>query len=81
MFRHDVMYFPHNLDFRGRVYPIPPHLNHMGADLSRYCFACFICSCCVSSELRERDAFSLIVGVPLRLPAVCIILGCSTEVC
>jgi DNA-directed RNA polymerase len=23
------------LDFRGRVYPIPPHLNHIGADLSR----------------------------------------------
>ncbi len=23
------------MDFRGRVYPIPPHLNHMGADLAR----------------------------------------------
>lgn len=23
------------MDFRGRVYPIPPHLNHMGADMSR----------------------------------------------
>eukprot|EP01122_Echinamoeba_exundans_P012953 TRINITY_DN5568_c0_g3_i1.p1 TRINITY_DN5568_c0_g3~~TRINITY_DN5568_c0_g3_i1.p1 ORF type:complete len:1002 (-),score=139.58 TRINITY_DN5568_c0_g3_i1:35-3040(-) len=30
-----TMYFPHNMDFRGRVYPIPPHLNHMGGDLSR----------------------------------------------
>lgn len=29
------IYFPHNLDFRGRAYPIPPHLNHIGADLSR----------------------------------------------
>jgi len=29
------MYFPHNCDFRGRVYPITPHLNHMGADLNR----------------------------------------------
>ena len=29
------LYFPHNMDFRGRVYPIPPHLNHMGADLNR----------------------------------------------
>lgn len=29
------MYFPHNLDFRGRAYPIPPHLNHLGDDLSR----------------------------------------------
>jgi DNA-directed RNA polymerase len=28
-------YFPHNLDFRGRAYPIPPHLNHIGADLAR----------------------------------------------
>lgn len=23
------------MDFRGRVYPIPPHLNHMGDDLNR----------------------------------------------
>ena len=29
------MYFPHNIDFRGRAYPIPPHLNHIGDDLSR----------------------------------------------
>jgi DNA-directed RNA polymerase len=29
------IYFPHNIDFRGRLYPIPPHLNHMGADISR----------------------------------------------
>jgi DNA-directed RNA polymerase len=26
---------PHNLDFRGRAYPIPPHLNHIGDDLCR----------------------------------------------
>eukprot|EP00948_MAST-09A_sp_MAST-9A-sp1_P002554 g2554.t1 len=25
-------YFPHNLDFRGRIYPTPPSLNHIGAD-------------------------------------------------
>lgn len=31
----DVIYFPHNMDFRGRTYPIPPHLNHMGSDISR----------------------------------------------
>lgn len=31
----DVFYQPHNLDFRGRAYPIPPHLNHIGDDLSR----------------------------------------------
>jgi DNA-directed RNA polymerase len=29
------IYFPQNLDFRGRVYPIPPHMNHMGSDISR----------------------------------------------
>ncbi len=32
---NEVFYFPHNLDFRGRAYPIPPYLNHMGADISR----------------------------------------------
>lgn len=31
----DELFFPYNLDFRGRVYPIPPHLNHLGSDLSR----------------------------------------------
>lgn len=29
---NEKLYFPHNLDFRGRAYPIPPYLNHMGAD-------------------------------------------------
>ena len=28
-------YFPFNMDFRGRVYPVPPHLNHMGSDMCR----------------------------------------------
>lgn len=23
------------MDFRGRVYPCPPHLNHLGSDLAR----------------------------------------------
>ena len=31
----EQIFFPHNMDFRGRVYPIPPHLNHMGADINR----------------------------------------------
>lgn len=30
-----AMYFPHNVDFRGRAYPIPPHLNHIGDDVCR----------------------------------------------
>lgn len=29
------IYFPHNIDYRGRAYPISPHLNHIGNDLSR----------------------------------------------
>jgi DNA-directed RNA polymerase len=31
----DGFYFPHNIDFRGRTYPVPPHLNHINDDLSR----------------------------------------------
>jgi len=34
-FRDRVFWFPHNLDFRGRTYPIPPHFNHLGSDLAR----------------------------------------------
>ncbi|RWS16913.1 DNA-directed RNA polymerase-like protein [Dinothrombium tinctorium] len=34
-FRHKVFWFPQNLDFRGRVYAVPPHLNHLGSDVSR----------------------------------------------
>ncbi|KYK68381.1 polymerase (RNA) mitochondrial (DNA directed) POLRMT [Toxoplasma gondii TgCatPRC2] len=35
-FQHlDAVYFPHNIDFRGRCYPLPPHLNHMGDDICR----------------------------------------------
>lgn len=33
--RNERFYFPHNVDFRGRAYPIPPYLNHMGADNCR----------------------------------------------
>lgn len=34
-FRDRIFWFPHNMDFRGRTYPIPPHFNHLGADLAR----------------------------------------------
>ncbi|BFZ60130.1 DNA-directed RNA polymerase [Saitoella coloradoensis] len=34
-FVNEKMYFPHNIDFRGRAYPIPPHFNHLGNDLCR----------------------------------------------
>ncbi|KAI1450283.1 DNA/RNA polymerase [Annulohypoxylon stygium] len=34
-FKDQTFYFPHNMDFRGRAYPIPTYLNHMGADHTR----------------------------------------------
>ncbi|TKR67225.1 hypothetical protein L596_023410 [Steinernema carpocapsae] len=34
-FADDVLFFPHNMDFRGRVYPISPYLSHMGDDINR----------------------------------------------
>ncbi|XP_072382845.1 DNA-directed RNA polymerase, mitochondrial [Diabrotica undecimpunctata] len=34
-FRDTIFWLPHNMDFRGRVYPVPPHLNHLGSDLAR----------------------------------------------
>ncbi|XP_022100641.1 DNA-directed RNA polymerase, mitochondrial-like isoform X2 [Acanthaster planci] len=34
-YRDEVTWFPQNMDFRGRVYPCPPYLNHMGSDVSR----------------------------------------------
>ena len=29
------IYFPYSIDFRGRSYPVPPHLNHLGSDMCR----------------------------------------------
>ncbi|KAK9474234.1 uncharacterized protein V1510DRAFT_412798 [Dipodascopsis tothii] len=34
-FLGERIYFPHNIDFRGRAYAIPPHLNHLGNDMCR----------------------------------------------
>lgn len=34
-FLGERFYLPHNMDFRGRAYPLSPHLNHLGDDLSR----------------------------------------------
>ncbi|KAL9601047.1 MAG: hypothetical protein Q9219_002756 [cf. Caloplaca sp. 3 TL-2023] len=31
----ETFYFPHNIDFRGRAYPMSPFFNYMGADLAR----------------------------------------------
>ncbi|KAK2763279.1 DNA-directed RNA polymerase [Arachnomyces sp. PD_36] len=34
-YRNETFYLPHNLDFRGRAYPLPPYFNQMGADNCR----------------------------------------------
>lgn len=34
-FLNETFYFPHNIDFRGRAYPMVPYFNHMGADPNR----------------------------------------------
>lgn len=31
----DEVFFPYNVDFRGRAYPVPPHLSIVGSDLCR----------------------------------------------
>ncbi|XP_048774109.2 DNA-directed RNA polymerase, mitochondrial-like isoform X4 [Ostrea edulis] len=36
--RDEVIWFPHNLDFRGRSYPFMPHLNYHGDDVRRSLF-------------------------------------------
>jgi DNA-directed RNA polymerase len=33
--REPRFFFPHNVDFRGRAYPLHPHLNHLGQDFCR----------------------------------------------
>lgn len=47
-----------NLDFRGRVYPIPPHLNHLGNDLCRG-----LLSFARKKPLGERGLFWLKIQV------------------
>jgi DNA-directed RNA polymerase len=34
----EKLFFPHNVDFRGRAYPLSPHFNHLGNDLTRSLF-------------------------------------------
>ncbi|GAO17956.1 uncharacterized protein UV8b_01000 [Ustilaginoidea virens] len=48
-FRNQTIYFPHNVDYRGRAYPMPTYLNHMGADHARG-----ILKFAVGKELGER---------------------------
>ncbi|CAA0823336.1 DNA-directed RNA polymerase 2-chloroplastic/mitochondrial [Striga hermonthica] len=35
MKNEEGFFYPHNLDFRGRAYPMHPHLNHLGSDICR----------------------------------------------
>ncbi|XP_019463791.1 PREDICTED: DNA-directed RNA polymerase 3, chloroplastic-like isoform X1 [Lupinus angustifolius] len=35
MIDEEGFYYPHNLDFRGRAYPLHAHLNHLSCDLCR----------------------------------------------
>lgn len=37
-FLGEKLYFPHNVDFRGRAYPLSPHFNHLGGDMTRSLF-------------------------------------------
>jgi len=43
-------YFPHNVDFRGRAYPMPIHLHHLGSDACR----CVCVRACVRVRVRVR---------------------------
>lgn len=38
-YRDEVIWFPHNIDFRGRCYPVQKHLNYMGSDVYRALFS------------------------------------------
>ncbi|KAL0611685.1 DNA-directed RNA polymerase, mitochondrial [Plecturocebus cupreus] len=33
--RDCIFWLPHNMDFRGRTYPCPPHFTHLGNDVAR----------------------------------------------
>ncbi|KAJ4296875.1 DNA-directed RNA polymerase [Kalmusia sp. IMI 367209] len=33
--KEEKIFFPHSVDFRGRAYPVPPILNHIGSDFAR----------------------------------------------
>lgn len=37
-FLGEKLFFPHNVDFRGRAYPLSPHFNHLGNDMTRSLF-------------------------------------------
>ncbi|KAG0141584.1 hypothetical protein CROQUDRAFT_51483 [Cronartium quercuum f. sp. fusiforme G11] len=51
---NETFYFPHNVDFRGRAYPLPANLNHIGDDISRG-----LLTFAERKELGERGLFWL----------------------
>lgn len=60
------IYLPHNVDFRGRAYPIPSYLQHMGADLMR---AMLTFADTPGVELGERGVYWLKVHLANLLGA------------
>ncbi|GAB0495019.1 hypothetical protein MMPV_006316 [Pyropia vietnamensis] len=56
-------FLPHNIDFRGRAYPVPPFLHHMGADMTRglFLFDASAPGAVKPPALGERGAYWLAV--------------------
>ncbi|CAN8068329.1 unnamed protein product [Agarophyton chilense] len=61
----DRLWLPHNVDFRGRAYPIPVHLQHMGCDLTR----ALLTFATPGVELGERGVYWLKVHLANLLGA------------
>jgi DNA-directed RNA polymerase, mitochondrial len=61
----DRIYLPHNVDFRGRAYPIPVYLQHMGADIMRS----MLTFAAPGRELGKRGVYWLKVHLANKLGA------------
>lgn len=59
------IWLPHNVDFRGRAYPMPVHLQHMGCDLTR----ALLTFAKPGVELGERGVYWLKVHLANQLGA------------
>ncbi len=58
---NETFYLPHNMDFRGRAYPIPPHLSPVGDD-------CVVA--CSPLASRSRSARQVSSGLQIHLANV-----------
>jgi hypothetical protein len=67
-FRSDNMYFPYNLDFRGRAYPLPPNLNNLGSDLCRGILE--VCVCVRASAAAAAAAAAAVEHYLIVAPAL-----------